>query len=102
MSMGAAEGTLQEAALLILALALLLILVRASFSWGRSRRSCQFPPSLLAELSSHKRDCLGEPPERVSLELELLFGTSASVSRPEASASAIVRHGASRHRMSSG
>jgi len=102
LTMGTTFVGLREASLLLPVLVPLLMLVRASFRWGRRQRPCPLPPALLGELSAHKRHCLGEPPERVALELELLFGSSAPVSdsRTGVSSTPVPRHGASRWRMS--
>jgi len=39
---------------------------------GRRRGRVSLPASLVAELRQHKIQCLGEPPERVTLEIALL------------------------------
>lgn len=74
------------------------LLVRASFRWGRRRRPCVLSQALLRELSLHKQGCLGEPPERVALELELLFGTKEPVNAPQIGASASARRAGSQRR----
>jgi hypothetical protein len=47
----------------------------AAYRRGRRAGERVLPTTVLAELSEHKLTCLGEPPERVALELKLLFGT---------------------------
>ena len=56
--------------------------VQASFRCGRRHGRCPFPPWLVTELSLHKRDCLGEAPERVALEMDLLFGVAEPLKAP--------------------
>jgi hypothetical protein len=60
-------------ALVLLATALL-----AAWAYQRGRRGAAtaFPADVLAELAEHKLRCLGEPAERVQLELALLFGAA--------------------------
>ena len=50
------------------------LVARWAYRLGRRRRGALLPPEILQELAAHKRECLGEPSERVALELELLFG----------------------------
>jgi len=49
-------------------------LARSAFRRGRRRDGRRLPTALGAELRVHKLECLGEPPERVDLELRLLLG----------------------------
>ena len=93
MSISETWGGPWEASLLLLMWVCLLLLVRGSFRCGRRRRPCLLPPALLGELAQHKRHCLGEPPERVALELELLVGATVAARRPEAVPSARAPHG---------
>jgi len=53
----------------------LVLLIAVAYASGRRRRPALLPPEFVAELSLHKRACLGEPAERVALELALLVGT---------------------------
>ena len=46
---------------------------RAAYQRGRRQRFALLPVEVLEELSAHKLGCLGEPPERVTLELALLL-----------------------------
>jgi hypothetical protein len=61
---------------LVIALLVGLPLVRLAYRRGRAHAT-RFPSLLLEELAAHKRDCLGEAPERVSLEIALLTGGTA-------------------------
>jgi hypothetical protein len=45
---------------------------------GRGHRGMLLPRALVDELRAHKLDCLGEPAQRVALELELLVGDTLS------------------------
>ena len=47
---------------------------RVAYRCGRRQRRALLPVEVLEELSAHKLGCLGEPPERVALELALLLG----------------------------
>jgi len=47
---------------------------RAAYLRGRRQGRALLPVEVLDELSAHKLGCLGEPPERVTLELALLLG----------------------------
>jgi hypothetical protein len=53
-------------------------LATAAYRRGRRRGRRHLPSHVLDELARHKLDCLGEPPERVALELSLLFGVEAA------------------------
>jgi hypothetical protein len=50
-------------------------LARIAYRCGWRRAAPRLPPALVAELRTHKLSCLGEPAERVTLELSLLLGT---------------------------
>ncbi|MBI3768410.1 MAG: hypothetical protein HY271_07925 [Deltaproteobacteria bacterium] len=54
------------------------VLARAAFCHGRRLGTSRLPPGLGAELRAHKLECLGEPAERVDLELRLLLGEAPS------------------------
>lgn len=54
------------------------LLIHVAYRCGRRRRPCVLPPALLQELAAHKLQCLGEKPDRVALELELLFGARST------------------------
>jgi hypothetical protein len=51
-----------------------------SYQLGRQRGRVILAPDLIAELRDHKTRCIGEPPERVALEIGLLCETDARVS----------------------
>jgi len=59
---------------LTLAACAVALLAWAAFRRGRGRDACRLPPALGRELRAHKLECLGEPQERVDLELRLLLG----------------------------
>lgn len=48
-------------------------LARIAYRRGFGRTSPRLPAALVAELRTHKLACLGEPRERVALELSLLL-----------------------------
>ena len=54
--------------------ALLSLLLVAVFAYHRGRRRGRvtLPASLVVELREHKIHCIGEPPQRVALEIGLL------------------------------
>lgn len=54
------------------------ILVRVAYRRSRRRATPRLPAALVAELRRHKLECMGEPPERVRLELLLLAGVEDS------------------------
>jgi len=54
--------------------AIVTALARSAFRRGRRRDTRRLPSALGSELRAHKLGCLGEPPERVDLELRLLLG----------------------------
>jgi hypothetical protein len=61
------------------AAALLLIAVGAlAYRRGRESARVRWPASLVRELREHKVRCLGEPDERVALEIRLLCETDLS------------------------
>jgi hypothetical protein len=64
--------------LLIAGACLVAVLARAAFRHGRRLGMSRLPPGLGAELRAHKLECLGEPVERVDLELRLLLGEAPS------------------------
>lgn len=47
----------------------------AAYHHGRRRGRVTLPSDLVAELREHKLRCIGEPPERVALEIDLLCDT---------------------------
>jgi hypothetical protein len=47
----------------------------AAYHSGRRHGRVSLPPNLVAELREHKIHCIGEPPERVNLEIALLCET---------------------------
>jgi hypothetical protein len=47
----------------------------AAYHRGRREGRVTLPPDLVAELREHKTRCVGEPPERVALEIGLLCET---------------------------
>jgi hypothetical protein len=51
-------------------------LARAAFRRARRRAAPRLAPALGTELRMHKLECLGEPPQRVELELHALLGAS--------------------------
>ncbi len=59
---------------LTLAASMVALLARAAFRRGLRRDTRRLPPALGCELRTHKLECLGEPLERVELELRLLLG----------------------------
>src|SRR6266403_5706698 len=77
-TVGAAERRRTVGAPMILALTLAACVVAmvawAAFRRGRGRDARRLPPALGRELRAHKLECLGEPQERVDLELRLLLG----------------------------
>jgi hypothetical protein len=54
----------------------------AAYSSGRRRGRVSLPASLVTELREHKLHCIGEPPERVNLELALLCESTDSDAQP--------------------
>jgi len=59
---------------LTLAACAVALLAWAAFRRGRGRDARRLPSALGRELRAHKLECLGEPQERVDLELRLLLG----------------------------
>ena len=57
----------------------LVLLTVAFVAYHRGRREGRvtLPPELVAELRNHKTRCIGEPPERVALEIALLCETES-------------------------
>lgn len=56
---------------------------RAAYRRGRRQRRALLPLEVVEELSAHKLGCLGEPSERVALELALLLGADRPLSAQE-------------------
>jgi hypothetical protein len=54
------------------ALGFLSAVALAAYHGGRRHGRVTLPASLVAELREHKLQCIGEPPERVTLEIALL------------------------------
>ena len=63
------------------ALILLLLVAVVAYHRGRRRGRVTLPANLVTELREHKIHCIGEPPQRVALEIGLLCET-ASVADP--------------------
>ncbi|MEO6027477.1 MAG: hypothetical protein ABIR79_11480 [Candidatus Binatia bacterium] len=53
----------------------------AAYHHGRRRGRVTLPAELIAELREHKLGCIGEPKERVALEIGLLCDTDPTSSR---------------------
>jgi hypothetical protein len=53
-------------------------LARIAYRYGWRHAAPRLPAALLAELRTHKIECLGEPQERVTLELSLLLGADTT------------------------
>lgn len=62
-------------------LVLLLGVALAAYHRGRREGRVTLPAELVDELRDHKTGCIGEPPERVALEIGLLCDTEASTRR---------------------
>ena len=54
----------------------ILTLALVAYRRGARRRPTLLPTQVVEELTEHKLRCLGEPPERVELELGLLLGVT--------------------------
>jgi hypothetical protein len=54
------------------AVLILCVVAVAAYQHGRRHGRIRMPASLVAELRDHKIACVGEPAERVALELALL------------------------------
>ncbi len=67
------------AAFLVACGGILVLLVVAFVAYHRGRRvgRVTLPPDLVAELREHKTRCMGEPADRVALEIGLLCETEA-------------------------
>ena len=66
------------------ALTFLAAVAFAAYHSGRRHGRVTLPTSLIGELREHKTHCIGEPPERVTLEIALLCdaeGAGARLSR---------------------
>jgi hypothetical protein len=63
-----------------MAAAVLLLTVVGLVAYQRGRRHgrVRMPVGLVAELRGHKLHCMGELPERVALEIELLCASEAA------------------------
>ena len=62
--------------------ALVLVAVGVSaYHHGRRRGRVTLPADLITELRQHKLECIGEPAERVALEIGLLCETDPTVRR---------------------
>jgi hypothetical protein len=72
------------AALIVVVACLVAILAGATFRRARRLAAGRLPTALGAELRVHKLECLGEPPMRVDLELQLLLGEDAPRARDDA------------------
>ena len=62
----------------------LIAVALAAYHGGRRHGRVTLPASLITELREHKLHCIGEPPERVTLEIALLCdaeGAGARLSR---------------------
>ena len=57
------------------AVLVLLLVAIAAYHHGRRRGRVSLPAALVAELRAHKMGCIGEPPQRVALEIGLLCET---------------------------
>ena len=62
-------------------LVLLLAVALAAYHRGRREGRVTLPVELVDELRGHKTGCIGEPPERVALEIGLLCDTEARTRR---------------------
>lgn len=62
-------------------LVVLLGVALAAYHRGRREGRVTLPGELVDELREHKTGCVGEPPERVALEIGLLCDTEASARR---------------------
>lgn len=71
-------------AMLVAGAALLVLVAVATGAYHRGQRHgrVRMPASLIAELRHHKVHCVGEPAERVTLEIGLLCETDRSGQRP--------------------
>jgi len=64
------------------AAAFLAVVALVAYTRGRRDGRVSLPASLLAELRDHKVRCIGESPERVSLELALLCDSPTRDAQP--------------------
>jgi hypothetical protein len=60
------------------AVLVLALVATLAYHHGRRRGLVTLPSALIAELRDHKIHCIGEPPQRVALEIDLLCATEAS------------------------
>lgn len=63
------------------ALGLLTAVAITAYHGGRRHGRVTLPGSLVAELREHKLHCIGEPPERVTLEIALLCHAESAGNR---------------------
>lgn len=56
----------------------LLLVATVAYHHGRRRGRVLLPAELVAELREHKLHCIGEPPQRVALEIGLLCDTGGT------------------------
>jgi hypothetical protein len=63
------------------ALLLLVAVATAAYHHGRRQGRVTLPSDLVAELRDHKLACIGEPPDRVALEIGLLCETRPDAAR---------------------
>ena len=66
---------------LVLAGSSLIAVAIGSYHGGRRRGRVTLAADLVRELRNHKLHCIGEPPDRVELELALLCDTAEDESR---------------------
>lgn len=69
---------------ILTALGAVLVLVGvgvAAYHHGRRRGRVTLPADLIAELREHKLRCIGEPTQRVALEIGLLCDTDPTSTR---------------------
>ena len=48
------------------------VVAMLAYQYGRRSARIRWPNALLGELRDHKLRCVGEPPQRVALEIDLL------------------------------
>jgi hypothetical protein len=64
----------------------LLLVATVAYHHGRRQGRVMLSPHLIAELREHKLRCIGEPPQRVALEIGLLCDTGARGERSSGTA----------------
>jgi hypothetical protein len=70
--------------LVLTSLAAVIFLIAVAFAayhGGRRHGRVTLPASLITELREHKLQCIGEPPERVTLEIALLCDAEGAANR---------------------